>query len=79
VVVLGTWLIQASPRVTRSLQPATAFCIGVFYSIASMFSGSYYDARLAWLFFAVALVTGSVTNSDSIARRVRMPPERVGA
>ena len=60
------------PRMT-----AFAVAAAVFVALSSLFSGDYYDARLAWLFAAMA-AAAAVTRTDSpAAEPSAVEPERV--
>ena len=51
-----------------TLEQKAALSAGLFYFIASMFSGTYYDARFMWVFFAIFHAAG---------RRQRSIPSRI--
>lgn len=44
------------PRRQRTLESRTAAYCGIFFGVASLFSGHYYDARLMWVFLILAAV-----------------------
>jgi len=68
----------------RSLQHTFAAMAGFFYFICSMFAGSYYDARLMWLFLLLYILPTSPgpntlpPSRPVVARRVMPPHGRAG-
>jgi hypothetical protein len=56
-----------------------AVAAAVFVALSSLFSGDYYDARLAWLFAAMAAaaaVTPTLPATSALAVPVRGPVRR---
>ncbi len=41
---------------TQGLEQTVACSLGIFYFVASMFSGTYYDARYMWVFFYIYML-----------------------
>lgn len=56
LLVLPLVLLGMCWRSPKHLDHFVAFSIGTLYLVASMFAGSYYDARLAWVFFALYMM-----------------------
>jgi O-antigen ligase len=55
-----------------TLEQKAALSAGLFYFIASMFSGTYYDARFMWVFFVILMQPGG--GSKAFRRGSRPQP-----
>lgn len=68
----------------RSFQHTFAAMAGFFYFVCSMFAGSYYDARLMWLFLLLYMLPASPRfnalppSRSSVERRFMPVPDHAG-
>jgi O-antigen ligase len=52
----------------NTLEQKVCLSLGIFYFVANMFSGTYYDARFMWLFLLLFLAPASNTGSGHFER-----------
>jgi O-antigen ligase len=80
LILLGTAIVLWARTVRRGGDPRVtvpAVLAAVFVFVSSLFSGDYYDARLAWLFAAMA-AAAAVTRTGPARPEQPVPePERV--
>lgn len=51
----------------RNMEHNISFYLGIFYFIASMFAGTYYDAKLMWLFFLLYMIPPEVNKMREVS------------
>jgi O-antigen ligase len=69
LLLVAIWHLVSAARHTRPMSTVGLFFLlaGGFVVFASMFSGDYYDSRMAWFFLGLAAVEGRRPRDASVA------------